>query len=150
MPDLDRGFYDRAADVLGTQRDAYKLYMQILDAQRAAMGSNNIRLVTALAQRLQVILGEIQTASRLLAPTYHRIQQGRVDGPRTQSLKDLMTAVAAEAALAQASVRALTSQVAGVQAEIARELDLDPTTNPTPTAGRPRGGPQPALIDTIG
>ncbi len=150
MPDLDRGFYDRAAEVLGTQRDAYKRYMQILDAQRAAMGSNNIRLVTALAQRLQVILGEIQTAGRLLAPTYHSFKQGRVDGPRTQSLKDLMTAVAAEAALAQASVRALTSRLTGVQAEIARELDLHPSPNKRAVPGRPPRHTHPALIDAVG
>lgn len=148
MHDLQPDAYTAATEALSDQRAAYGRYLEIVDAQRAALGSDNLRVVTALAARLDGIIAEIQVAAKRLAPALEAIERRSVDGPRTQALRDLMTATAAEAALAQLSIRDLTKQIAAGRDQVAKELDG--LASPRP-GSRPVGGPRDlrlALIDT--
>ena len=154
MHDLEPDAYTAATEALSDQRAAYRRYLEIVDAQRAALGSDNLRVVTALAARLDGIIAEIQVAVKRLAPALEAIERRSVDGPRTQALRDLMTATAAEAALAQLSIRDLTKQIAAGRDQVAKELDGLALSAP---GSRAVGGPQnlrsalintPALIDT--
>ena len=152
--DLEPEAYTAATDALSDQRAAYGRYLEIVDAQRAALGSNNLRVVAALAARLDGIIAEIQVAAKRLAPALEAIERRSVDGPRTHALRDLMTATAAEAALAQLSIRDLTKQIAAGRDQAAKELDGLASSGP---ASRAVGGPRelrlalidsPALVDT--
>lgn len=148
MHDLEPDAYTAATGALSDQRGAYGRYLEIVDAQRAALGSDNLRVVTALAARLDGIIAEIQVGAKRMAPALEAIERRSVDGPRTQALRDLMTATAAEAALAQLSIRDLTKQIAAGQDSVAKELHGLASTEP---GSRAVGGPQslrPALIDT--
>lgn len=148
MHDLEPDAYTAATEALSDQRAAYRRYIEIVDAQRAALGSDNLRVVTALAARLDGIIAEIQVAAKRLAPVLESIERRSVDGPRSQALRDLMTATAADAALAQLSIRDLTKQIAAGQHLVAKELDG--LASPGPHS-RAVAGPQnlrPALIDT--
>ena len=148
MHDLEPDAYTAATEALSDQRAAYRRYLEIVDAQRAALGSDNLRVVTALAARLDGIIAGIQVGAKRLAPVLKAIEHRSVDGPRTQALRDLMTATAAEAALAQLAIRDLTKQIAAGQDQVAKELDGVASSGP---GSRPVGGPQDlrlALIDT--
>lgn len=148
MHDLEPDAYTAATEALSDQRAAYGRYLEIVDAQRAALGSDNLRVVTALATRLDGIIAEIQVAAKRLAPALEAIERRSVDGPRTQALRDLMTATAAEAALAQLAIRDLTKQIAAGQDQVAKELDGLGSSEPGSRAvGRPQNL-RPALIDT--
>ncbi len=148
MRDLEPEAYTAATEALSDQRAAYGRYLEIVDAQRAAVGSNNLRVVMALTARLDGITAEIQVAAKRMAPVLKAIERRSVDGPRTQALRDLLTAAAAEAALAQLSIRDLTKQIAAARDQVAKELDGLASSGP---GSRAAGGPQDlrlALIDT--
>lgn len=148
MRDLEPEAYTAATEALSNQRAAYGRYLEIVDAQRAALGSNNLRVVMALAARLDGIIAEIQVAAKRLAPALKAIERRSVDGPRTRALRDLMTATAAEAALAQLGVRDLTKQIAADRDLVANELDgLASSGTGSRAVGRPRDL-RLALIDT--
>lgn len=150
VPDLELRLYEIAVEALATQRDAYRRYLEIVDAQRAALRGNNLSLVTSLAERLDRIVAEIQNCGKLMAPVHRALGPGSVDGPRTQALKDLMTATAAEAGLAQSSVRELTKRLVGQRDDVSRELNLEHGTSPGGGTGRRGRSTGPALIDTLG
>lgn len=150
MPDLERQLYDIAVEALATQREAYRRYLEIVDAQRAVLRTNNLSLVTSLAERLDGIVTEIRDSGKLMAPVHRAFGSGSVDGPRTQTLKDLMTATAAEAVLAQSSVRELTKRMVGQRDDVSRELNLERGTSPGGGTGRGALSTGPALIDTLG
>lgn len=148
MYDLEPDAYTAATETLSDQRAAYRRYLEIVDAQRAALGSDNLRVVTALAARLDGIIAEIQVAAKRLVPVLEAVERRSVDGPRSQALRDLMTATAADAALAQLSIRDLTKQIAAGRDLVAKELDGLGSPGPH---SRAVAGPQnlrPALIDT--
>ena len=147
MGDLEPEAYTAATEALSDQRAAYGRYLEIVDAQRAALGSNNLRVVTALAERLDGVIAEIQVGAKRLAPVLEAIEHRSVDGPRTQTLRDLMTATAADAAMAQAAVRDLTQQLAADRDQAATELDATSPAGPLRRSGFPPGRAQPALID---
>lgn len=150
VPDLELRLYEIAVEALATQRDAYRRYLEIVDAQRAALRANNLSLVTSLAERLDRIVAEIQDCGKLMAPVHRALGPGSVDGPRTQALKDLMTATAAEAGLAQSSVRELTKRLVGQRDDVSRELNLEHGTSPGGGTGRGARSTGPALLDTLG
>lgn len=150
MPDLELRLYEIAVEALATQRDAYRRYLEIVDAQRAALRANNLSLVTSLAERLDAIVTEIRNCGKLMAPMHRAFGPGSVDGPRTQAVKDLMTATAAEAVLAQSSVRELTKRLVGQRDDVSRELNLERGTSPSQGTGRRDRSVSAALIDTRG
>lgn len=150
VPDLELRLYEIAVEALGTQRDAYRRYLAIVDAQRAALRANNLSLVSSLAERLDGTVAEIQDCGKLMAPVHQALGTSSVDGPRTQALKDLMTATAAEAVLAQSSVRELTKRLVGQRDDVSRQLTLEHGTSPGAGTGRGARSTGPALIDTRG
>ncbi len=147
MRDLEPESYRVATEVLSDQRAAYGRYLEIVDAQRAALGSDNLRVVTALAARLDGVIAEIQVGAKRLAPVLEAIERRSVDGPRTQALRDLMTATAADAAMTQAAVRDLTQRLVAGRDQAAKQLDAPSPAGPHRRPGSPPGRAQPALID---
>ncbi len=148
MPDVDRELFESATVALSAQREAYQRYLQIVDAQRAALQADDMRLMRGLADQLDKIIADIEDHGKNVAPIQRLFSGGQVDGKRAQEIRDMMTAVAADAASAQASVRELTRRLVQGRDETRRELLSLENDN---AASAPPGAlesPQPRLIDT--
>ncbi len=124
MNDLDEVALQEATWALGERRRIFARYTTILDAQRAALKSDNIPLMANLAQQVDAIIADLYANWQRIAPYEKVIAEGSSDGPNTQTVRDLMTAVAAEAALAEATVRDLTKQLLRKRRAVRDELEL--------------------------
>ncbi len=148
VPDVDQDLFESATRALLAQRQAYQSYLQIVDAQRAALQADDMRLMRGLADQLDGIIADIEDQGKNVVPIQRLFSGGQVDGIRAQEIRDLMTAVAADAASAQASVRELTRRLVQGSDEARRELlSLEDDSTPNSAAGA-LDTPQPRLIDT--
>jgi len=123
MPDIESAVHDNAVAALESQREAYGRYLEIVNAQHKAVENGNVRLMNGLADQLDTIIVEIEENGNDLLPVYRLISEGKVDGPRVQVIRDLMTAVTADAAMAQARVRSLTHTLLKGRDDTRRELE---------------------------
>jgi hypothetical protein len=148
MPDIERSTHNEAISALRSQREAYGRYSEIVSAQRSAVEKGNVRRMRGLADQLDEIIAEIEETGRQLAPVYQLVAGGQVDGPNTQAVRDMMTAVTADAALAQTNVRKLTQLLVAGRDETRRNLDsLNGGTGQSTMVGT-YGAAQANLIDT--
>ncbi len=122
MRDIEPGTYAEAREALESQRGAYGRYMEIVSAQGKAVDEEDVRLMNGLAEQLDAIITEIEETGRRVAPIYKLVADSAMAGPNAQALRDLMTAVTADAALAQASVRKLTQKLVKRRDELRGEL----------------------------
>jgi hypothetical protein len=119
-----------------------------VSAQRTAAETGNVRLMSGLADQLDALITDIDGTGRRLGPVYQLVAGGQVDGPRVQAIRDMMTAVTADAALAQASVRRLTLLLITRRDETRKEFDSISASTPAAFAGTAAGRSSPSLIDT--
>lgn len=146
MPDLEPDVHSELVRGLTALRDAYGRYLHVVDAQRAALHQNNHRVVRTLGERLDGVIREIRNEERRIVPSHAIVVDGSTDGPLAQEVRDLMTATAADAATARASVQELTRRLTARRDELARALDrlelpAHPLAAPTP---------RPTVLDAAG
>lgn len=148
MHDIDPDTYAEAREALESQREAYGRYVEIVSAQSKAVEAENVHLMNGLADQLDAIITEIEEIGRRLAPAYTLVADSRMVGPNAQALRDLMTAVTADAALAQAAVRKLTQRLVKRRDETRSELAALDSASHSTVAGNEWGKRPSHLIDT--
>lgn len=148
MPDLDKQIHDETLAALKKQRDAYARYIEIVGAQQKAVANGNLSLMRGLADQLDGIIAEIEEIGNQLMPVYQSISSGQVDGLHVQAVRDQMTAVTADAALAQANVRKLTQLLVKGRDETRQQLESMDGTAQSPMVDSPLENKPPNLIDT--
>ena len=142
--DISHNQHAAAKAALGEVRALYGRYLDVVEAQRVALQQSNVRLVARLSENIDTIIAGTRVRSNELAPVYTTLSSQTTDGPRAQELRDLMTAVAAEAELAQAAQRDLTRQMITRRNRLAKELDRLDSPGVRTTSPYSR---QPALVD---
>ena len=153
MADIEQSWYEAAAEALGAQREAFQHYLQLVDAQRAALQSHNLRTMMGLSERLNALLAEIEERGRRLLPVHRLVARSSAVGPRPprmRALVDLMRATATDAVMAQARVRDLTGQLAAARDRTRRDLHALDSRSRGSVARSGTLTPQPALIDARG
>jgi hypothetical protein len=142
--DISHDFHADAKEALCEMRASYGRYLDVVEAQRVALGQGNLRMVARLSERIDTIIADVQDRSNKLAPVYPTVSSRATDGPRAQELRDLMTAVAAEAALAQAAQQDLTKQMITRRDQVVHDLDQLDGLSARPNSPYSR---QPTLVD---
>jgi hypothetical protein len=142
--DISHNQHECAIAALEDVRASYGRYLDVVEAQRIALQQEDMRLIARLSEKIDTTIAEVRARSKNLAPIYPILSLETTDGPRAQELRDLMTAVAAEAALAQAAQRDLTRQMIARRNQAARELDQLERDSLRTSSPYSR---QPALVD---
>jgi Tfp pilus assembly protein PilN len=147
--DLDEAAYLAAVAALQIQRAALAHYGQIVEAQRGALRVGDLVLLAGLAEQVDVVLLDLETAGERLTVVLAALKAGAVSGERTRRLRDWMLVVSADAALTEAAARNVMDQVIGRRDALGRELALMGEGRSLSVQFAPTG-PLPALLDVTG
>jgi hypothetical protein len=137
VTDLPVPLHEWAARTLVGSRVTYARYLQLLEAQRAALRADDIDLLAQLAAEGVVVLGELEEGIRLPPNLIEALTQSV--GPRRDDVERLLETVQLEVSSAHAEIRrfatALEARKTVMQAALARLHRPDP---PNPgAAGSP-------------
>lgn len=103
MTDLSESFYQRVGTLLETQRAAVARYTGLLEAQRAALRSDDLDLLADVAGQAAHLLAALEGAGRHL--TIARGPLAETAGPRSDDVRTMLAALALELEQVFAGVR---------------------------------------------
>ncbi len=135
MSDLPVALHERAARALVGSRVSYARYLQLLEAQRAALRADDIDLLARLAAEGVALLGELELSIQL--PPELLTALGQSDGPLRDDVERLLETVQLEVGAAHAEIRrfatALEARKTIMMATIAKLHPPDPAPPAPPT-----------------
>lgn len=109
MSDLPATLSDTTVRALDASRTAYARYRHLLDAQRAALRSEDLDLVAALADEATAVLGALERETRL-PPELGQHLPGAA-GPRAHEVRTLVAALGLEVEAARAGIGEFTTRL---------------------------------------
>jgi len=135
VSDLPVALHERAARALVGSRVRYARYLQLLEAQRAALHADDIDLLAALAAEGVALLGELEQSLQLSPDLVTAL--GQSEGPLRDDVERLLQTVQLEVGAAHAEIRrfaaALEARKAVMLAALAKLHPADPA-GPAPPA----------------
>jgi len=109
VTDLAESLYRSAMPGLEATRTTYARYLQLLDAQRAALRADDLHLLSALALEGSGLLARLERETRIPPELGQHLHVS--DGLRAGAVRGVMAAVRGEAEAAQAGVQEVTVQL---------------------------------------
>ncbi len=144
MSDLPAALSDTAVRALDASRAAYARYLHLLDAQRAAIRSDDLDLLATLADEASAVLSTLERETRL-PPELGQHLAGAA-GPRAHAVRTLMASLGGEVETARAGIGEFTTHLeARRRALLGALADLSGGGSPF----RPPR-PAPAALDATG
>jgi hypothetical protein len=109
VSDLPAALSDAAVRALDASRSAYTRYLDLLDAQRAALRSGDLHLLATLADEATAVLGTLEREARV--PPELDQQLPAASGPRASAVRTLMADLRLEVETARAGIGEFTSHL---------------------------------------
>lgn len=103
MSDLPDALHERAARALVGSRVNYARYLQLLEAQRAALRADDIDLLAQLAAEGVALLGTLEQSIQLPRELVEALSQS--EGPLRDDVERLLETVQLEVGAAHAEIR---------------------------------------------
>jgi hypothetical protein len=103
VSDLPDALHERAARALVGSRVSYARYLQLLEAQRAALRADDIDLLAQLAAEGVALLGELEQS--ICLPPELVLVLSQSEGPLRDDVERLLETVQLEVGAAQAEIR---------------------------------------------
>jgi hypothetical protein len=132
VSDLPVALHERAARALVGSRVSYARYLHLLEAQRAALRSDDIDLLATLAAEGVALLGDLERSLQLPADLVSALTDS--EGPLRDDVERLLETVQLEVAAAHAEIRrfatALEARKTVVMAALATLRPPDSTPPP--------------------
>ena len=149
MTDLSEQFYTKVGALLEAQRAALARYAGLFEAQRAALHSNDLELLAEVATQAACLLESLEGAGRHL--TMARGPLAETTGPRSESVRAMLAALAVELEHAFAGVRQFSRVLQARRDRLVRAI-REETGTPVPRPGNSfRAGPaDSAFLDRSG
>jgi len=120
--DLDERAYREGCAILDIQTSALRRYGEIVAAQGAALGADDMDRVADLAEHVDRLIAELSASGRRMAPLHDRLREGRLAGPRAEALRARTDAIGDLAGAAERAVRGLVSELVRRRNDVRRQL----------------------------
>lgn len=135
MSDLPDALHERAARALVGSRVSYARYLQLLEAQRAALRADDIDLLAQLAAEGVALLGTLEQSIQLPQDLVEVLSQS--EGPLRDDVERLLETVQLEVGAAHAEIRRFATALEARKTVMLATLNrLHPTDPAPPPAGQ--------------
>lgn len=149
MTDLSESLYEKIGTLLEGQRAAVARYAGLLDAQRAALKSDDIELLADVSGNAAHLLAGLESASRHL--TAARGPVAETAGPRNETVRTLLAALSIELERTLVEVRQFAEALQGRRGQLVRTIQLADGGQPGGPGNSFRSGhPDSAFLDRSG
>lgn len=133
MSDLPDALHERAARALVGSRVNYARYLQLLEAQRAALRADDIDLLAQLAAEGVALLGTLEQSIQLPQELVEALSQS--EGPLRDDVERLLETVQLEVGAAHAETRRFATALEARKTVMLATLNkLHPPDQPPPPA----------------
>jgi hypothetical protein len=149
VTDLSRQLFVRVSTLLEAQRASIARWAGMLEAQRAALRSDDLELLADVSSQAALLLQSLEESTRGL--DLARGPLSETEGPRTDTVRETMAAIAAELEVAFANIRQFSEVVQERRSRVVRALQEQDGAAP----GRPGSSfrsahPDSAFLDRSG
>ena len=149
MSDLPQSLYHKTRALLESQQATLERYGLLLDAQRAALRSDDVDLLSDLAEQAAHLLQGLEATSRNLV--FIRGPLLGTSGPRHDSLRLLMDALSAESRrIVEGLGQFLAAAQSRREALVRSIMELEEGVSGPPGSSYRPGLRSPSFLDTTG